>query len=544
VWLGVPPVAQGSEREAIVVVMDGASLPDLVGDPALRSLAANGGIALMNGRTDVRDAFTDAFLFPRAVGRLPFPYADIGTASPSDAATVVGEEAAGLAGPTLVVVLSASPPPASRGERDELGAVIAAWGDPDELLTALGEPRALTSDSTRRAGVVATVDPAATVAAWLGLPYDAGAPIEPTDEPAPVDLYERYLQQRRLAVPVATGSWSLMGLAGVVGLLALRLRGGTSDRTLAAAGALAASLPWLALALLLVGHLPSLTPWTVLPFLLAVTAGGVAFSRWVAGRRGILAAVAATGAAILVALGIEAAIGWPAAVTPLAGGGQLDGGRFFGMPNVEIGLVLGAALYVAHRLPIAAGAALLGACALVAGSPWTGANFGAAITLFATAGLWLGIRSRRPWWIASLLTAATTAAGMAVIAVMHRFLTERPTHVTAFLERTGGVAEAIDRLVDRLGIGLDLIGGSPFALVPVIGTVVLLLVVLRPPAAVAASFAGRDAWRDAVLVLVLGSFVAYLANDTGAAALGFGFGTALSGLLDVSVATARGMMRR
>jgi hypothetical protein len=391
---------------------------------------------------------------------------------------------------------------------------------------------------------VATVDPAATVAAWLDLPYGAGAPIETTDDPAPLDLYERYLQQRQLAVPVAAISWSLMALAGVAGLLALRFRRRVSDRALGGAGALAASLPWLALALLLVGHLPSLTVWTVIPFLVGVTGLGIACSRWLAARRGILVAIAATGTVILVALAIEALIGWPAAITPLAGGGQLDGGRFFGMPNVEMGLVLGAALFVAHRLSTWTGVALIALCALVTGSPWTGANFGAAITLFAAAGLWLGIRTRRAWWLTALLTAATTAGGMAVIAVMHRYLTARPTHVTAFLAQGGGVAEAIDRLVDRLGVGLDLVADNPFALLPVIGTLVLLVVVLRPPAPVAAGFEGRDAWRDAVLVIVLGSIVAYLANDTGAAALGFGFGTALSGLLDVSLTTAREMMRR
>jgi hypothetical protein len=422
--------------------------------------------------------------------------------------------------------------------------VIAAWGDPDELLRADGEPRALTSDSTRRAGVVATVDPAATVAEWLDLPYDAGAPIRATDQPAPLDLYARYLQQRRLAVPVAAVSWTLMGVAALASVLALRFRRRLSDRTLVAAGALAASLPWLALALLLVGHLPSLTPWTVGAFLLVFTAAGVAFSRWVAVARGILFSIATTGAVILLALAVEAAIGWPAAVTPLAGGGQLDGGRFFGMPNAEIGLVLGAALFVAHRLPPVVGAALLAACAVVAGSPWTGANFGAAITLFAAAGLWLGVRTRRPWWSVGLLTAAITSAGMLVVSVMHRYLTDRPTHVTAFLERTDGVTGVVERAVDRLGIGLQLMADSPFSALPVLGTLVLLVVVSRPPPSIADSFETRDRWRDALLVILLGSVVAYLTNDTGAAALGFGFGLAMSGLLDVSLATAREKMGR
>ena len=151
------------------------------------------------------------------------------------------------------MIVSASPSAASAADGDELGTVIAAWGDPAELLDAQGEPHALTSDSTRRPGVVADVDPAATVAEWLGLPYDAGAPMERTGEPAPLDLYERYLQQRRLAVPVAAGAWGLMLVFGLGGFLALAFRRRLSPRTLAVTGALVGSLPWLALGLLLVG---------------------------------------------------------------------------------------------------------------------------------------------------------------------------------------------------------------------------------------------------------------------------------------------------
>jgi len=540
----VPAIAQETEREAIVVVMDSASLPDLLADPVLRSLAAEGGAALLNGRTDLRNAFTDVFFPPRTVGRFPFPYVDIGSAAPSDAVSVVTEQLAGLAEPALVIVISRSPSAASAADGDGLGTVIAAWGDPDELLEAQGEPHSLTSDSTQRAGVVADVDPAATVAAWLGLPYDVGAPIERTAEPAPLDLYERYLQQRLLAVPAAAASWGLMLVFGLLGVLALALRERVSARTLNVAATLAFSLPWLALGLLLVGHLPTLIVATVIPFLVAFVVTGVVFTRWVASRNGIFVALAATGGLILAILAVEAAFGWPAAVTPLAGGGQLDGGRFFGMPNIEIGIVLGSALFVAHRIRVPTGVLLLAACALVAGSPWTGANLGAGITLFAAAGLWLAMRRRRRWWVVVLIMGVTTAIGIAGIAVMHRYLTDHPTHVTAFLEGTTSVGGVIDRLTGRLGIGWDQITDTPLAAIPVVGVLVLLVVVLRPPGAIAASFEGHDAWHDAVLVILLGSIVAYLANDTGAAALGFGFGFALSGLLGVSLAVTRGKMTR
>jgi hypothetical protein len=529
----------------MVVIIDGASLPDLLAVPDLRALASRGGVALMNGRTGLRTSLLP-ILDMKEITPLPLTNhgVDLGKASPSEAAHVLRDFLEERSQPTLAMVLSASPSAASAADGDELGTVIAAWGDPDELLQASGEPRALTSDSSRRAGVVADVDPAATLADWLGLPYDAGGPIERTSEPAPVDLYERYLQQRLLAVPIAAASWGVMMVFGLAAVVALALRARLSTRTLRAVEGLTSALPWLALGLLLVGHLPSLTYSTVVPFLLVIVAVGVAFTGWVEARRGIFVSVAAGGAVILVILAVEAALGWPAAVTPLAGGGQLDGGRFFGMPNVEIGIVLGSAMFLAHRLRVRSGALVLAACALVAGSPWTGSNFGAAITLFGTAGLWLAIRRRRPWWMIVVITGVTTAVGTAAVALMHRYLTDRSTHVTAFLDETAGVRGAIERQLERLGVGLDLIGDNPIALIPVVGTLVLLVIVLRPPPAIARSFEGHDGWRDAVLVILLGSIVAYLAEDTGAAAVGFAFGFALAGLLGVSLAAARGKMSR
>jgi hypothetical protein len=535
--LPAPASAQEIQRKALVFIVERASMPELLRIQELRSLASRGGIALMNGRSraesEIRGLQNDQ-------DRRRFLIAN--AQHVEDLAGVLGEIPFIERGPTLLMVVSTSPSAASAADGDELGTVIAAWGDPDELLSASGAPLALTSDSTRRPGVVADVDPAATVAEWLDLPYDAGAPIDRTDEPAPVDLYERYLQQRRLAVPIAAASWGVMMLFGLAAVVALALRARLSSRPLRAVEGLTSALPWLALGLLLVGHLPSLTYATVVPFLLLVVAVGVALTGWVEGRRGIFVSVAACGAVILVILGVEAALGWPAAVTPLAGGGQLDGGRFFGMPNIEIGILLGSALFVAHRVRVGGGSLLLVACAFVAGSPWTGANFGAAITLFAAAGLWLAMRRRRPWWFVGLTTGVVTAAGMAAIAVMHRYLTDRPTHVTAFLEDTSSLTGFLDRLTGRLEIGWNQLTDTPLAAIPVVGVLVLLVVVLRPPAAIAVSFEEHDAWHDALLVLLLGSIVAYLANDTGAAALGFGFGFALSGLLGVSLAAARGKM--
>jgi hypothetical protein len=160
---------------------------------------------------------------------------------------------------------------------------------------------------------------------------------------------------------------------------------------------IAISSPFLALSLLLAGHLPSLTYTTVIPFVIAVTALGTLALMPIARRRGTLNAVAVAGATLLVVLAIEGALGWPAAVTPLLGGSQLDGGRFFGLPNAFIGLLLGGSIYVAQRLPRIAGTAVIAATGLFAGLPWTGSNIGGAVTLFAGAGIWWGLRGKAGW---------------------------------------------------------------------------------------------------------------------------------------------------
>jgi hypothetical protein len=245
---------------------------------------------------------------------------------------------------------------------------------------------------------------------------------------------------------------------------------------------------------------------------------------------------------VLALFVLESALGWSAALTPFLGGSELDGGRFFGLPNVFIGLLLGASLYVAATIdrPLP-GALVVTAAALFAGLPSTGSNLGGAVTIFAAAGLWYGIRtSGRLGLRAAAWTGAAAGLGAVAILAAHRFLASSPTHLTRFVEgESGGV---VSNVADRLGVGFGLIARNPFALIPVIGVPVCLLIVLRPPAVLRAAFASRPIWRDALLTILVGSVVAYVANDSGAAALGLGFATGLVGILYVSLLDPPEMM--
>ena len=130
--------------------------------------------------------------------------------------------------------------------------------------------------------------------------------------------------------------------------------------------------------------------------MIGVTVLGTTVTIMLARRLGAVRALVWLGAAVFAVLAVEAAMGWPGAVTPLLGGSQLDGGRFFGLPNAFIGLVLGSTVFVSLGLPrVWTGVTLLFCVGLAVGSPWFGSDLGGAITMCATAGLWSHPAARR-----------------------------------------------------------------------------------------------------------------------------------------------------
>ena len=554
VVLAVPHAAAASEdREALIATLDDASLEDLLATAGSLSLAQRGGASLMV-TTGPPDELHDR-LFASRTGLTPVGIRRVdlggvsngGEVSADALAAAVGALASALeqsnASDELVLLVSSS-------AGDGLSAVVMASGSPAELAAALrtvptSDPvDTLTSDSTRRDGVVTSDDAVYTATVFVAPTAETdldGAPIRVVDGPPPLDLHDRYVRSKRLTVPIGTVAAVYAVLASLIAIIAL-WRPAVSRRHRSFCASLAISVPFLALSLLLVGHLPSLTYATVVPFLIAATALATLALMPAARRWGTSGAIAAAGVFLIGALVVEAALGWTAALTPLLGGSQLDGGRFFGLPNAFIGLLLGGSVYVAQRLPRVHGAALIAAAGLCAGSPWTGSNVGAAITLFAAAGIWWGLRGGVAWWRTAIAAVAAIAAGTVLVVIAHRFLTSAATHVTSFTEHTGGIGGLWDKLVDRLGVGTRLIADNPFAVLPVIGVLAMLAVVLRPPRPVAGSFEDAPVWRLALLTIVLASVVAYLVNDSGAAAIGEGLTTSLAGLLYVSLRPPEDMM--
>jgi hypothetical protein len=434
----------------------------------------------------------------------------------------------------LVMVVGPSTSRDMDGAKDLVTPIVMARGDPDQLFPEEGPIRALTSATTRRDGVVSNEDVAPTIVDFFRLgtiPQMRGAPITWVEAPAPFELHTRHLANRRMTVPIQSGAGVYAAVVGLLGAILAARGGGPRWLRQGAAWLALSGLP-LTAALLLAGHLPRLTYALVVPFLVLATAAGT-LSALPLRRHGFLGPPAAIGAVILVAVVAESAVGWTAALTPFLGGSELDGVRFYGLPNVFIGLIFGAGVWAATRIPTAAGFGLLAALGLLAGLPWTGANFGGAVTLFTAAGLWLGLRL---WgglgWRAVAVTAGVVVAGVVVVFVVHALPVAPATHVTRFAEGPGRTLTGIvSTYASRLAIGLRMVARNPLAAIPVLGVLACLALVLRPPARIRHALERSTAWRDGLLVVLLASVVAYLVNDTGPSAAGVGLVAAVGGLL-------------
>jgi hypothetical protein len=563
--------AREFRRDVYLVVIDHATMEDLLAAPELRGLASTGGAALLSDALPIRDAirYLAPNDTPRSVGPALYPEAlhlsfesSVESADGLVSVAAIRKIAQDLRDSlstdydddALVIVASESPPRASAEAKDVLTGVIVGRGRPLDLATAMSEGAAsasaigsLTSDSTRREGVVTTRDVTTSIADYLGVAPlggdPAGATIRSIPGPPPFDLHERSLEMRRMVVPVETAAGIYVTIAALIGIALLWFRRGARWLVRATAFSALSTSP-LVVGLLAAGHLSTLSYTTVIPFVVAITL----FATWAVvplARRDALLAPVAIGAAVLAYFAVEAALGWTAALTTLHGGSELDGGRFYGLPNAFIGLLIGASVYVAQRLRPRYGFVLIVGVGLFAGLPYIGANLGGAVSLFAAAGIWLAIRERERlgWWKGVAVVAGTVVLGTVVVLVAHR-LAPTATHITRFEESSGGIAGAWSTFVDRLGVGWRLIERNPFGLIPVVGLLVALWLALRPPTPVREALAAYPGWRDVIVTIVLGGIVAYVANDSGAAACGMAFALGFGGLMYVSLTLAAAKIKR
>jgi hypothetical protein len=416
----------------------------------------------------------------------------------------------------------------TRGRPDD----FVNWNDPVQLTRSPCVPtsscaRGLTSDTTRRDGIVSNVDVAPTILDFLGVPIPeemTGSPIRIEGEP-PVRLHQRYLQYRRIHAPVGLVALAvvLVTLFASVGVLFARRR--APANVVRALGFLALVSVALPAVMLTSSLLPRLTYSVVLPTLaVAAVLVTIVAGRWGRGDpAATVAIVAGLGMGVVI---LDGVLGWPAMLMPLLGDSALEGVRFYGMGNAYAGVYMAGAILLSARIPPIAGMGLLLATGLLAGLPGFGAELGTSFTLFLAAGIWYVLRVRNRIGFREVATAgAITLAGLATILLIHRF-SGLPTHVTRVVEEAerSGVGELLSVFGRRLALNVRNTSATPVGWLIVVLLPVWLLVAWNRLGPFGVSLRQDPPWREATIVLALSSIVAFLVNDSiGVTGLGFTF---------------------
>lgn len=387
----------------------------------------------------------------------------------------------------------------------------------------------VTSDGTRRDGLVALEDVRVTIEHATGQPSGdqvGGARVqaEPHDDPlAAVDAIDR-----RVAALVAARTWAIP-LVVLLGATAF----GATFATLRgdARGAPAPRRRRTARGFLLVtaavpaGYLAAswiAPPW---PAVWLATGMAAAIALAAAAARTRTAAPGVLGLAFLALVTADLATGGEALARPLIGGSAFDGERFYGIGNGAFGYALAAAMLACAFLPLsrAAGAALLAALALVAGLPSLGADVGGGLTgMIAAAAVWLLLDGRRPRaGRVALLAVAAVAAGL-VVALGVGALAGDQTHGTQFVEQVAaeGPAAAARVFAHKVEVNAALLAHNPFAWVGPALVALAAVAAVRRPFGLAAAPARAV---RAVQTGVVGAISLIVINDTGVtAAIGCG----------------------
>jgi hypothetical protein len=405
----------------------------------------------------------------------------------------------------IVVGAGASAEMLERGET--VAPIVLAAGTPDELLGAAEDPRGLTSDTTRRPGVVADVDVAPTILTYLGVAVpDAmvGSAIRIEGEP-PTELHQRYLAYREVVGPLGAAllAFALVALcAGVLLVFALRgaprwLRRAAGLATLAALALLAALTP--------ASTVPSFEAPIVAGYLVVASVLLVAIARTARDPRAAVATIALAGLGAVV---LDAVFGWQSGSTPLVGGSALDGERFFGLGNAHAGIVLAGAVLGAARLDRGTGVRLIAGAAAFAGLPLLGADLGGSVTLALAAALWFGLGKWRRLGPATWIVAAGAALATAgLVLVAERILPGARTHLSA---ANGG----LEAFGERLAENVRATAADPWVFLALVGLVVWLALALARAEVARPAFDPDPRWRDALVVLALAGLAGWVLNDS------------------------------
>jgi hypothetical protein len=354
--------------------------------------------------------------------------------------------------------------------------LIATKGEPLQRIQVPGFPGLLTSTSTRIPGLIAADDL---------LHRERLGSLAVPDPAARVATLERRLEQLHSARRWANVMLAVLTIAGI--LLALWLRSGFFRRLCVA---IAPVMVGVALVLSLGG---AARPAVILPVL---GLGSVALAAAVAVPRRLIVYL---GPALLL-LFLVVLWAWPETGGFSALGTRPEqGGRFYGITNLEETVLLAISLFSAAELGLAAVLPIAALALVTVGWSRTGAD-GGGLIVFAIAFAFLGLRLAGPITFKRLAVAAGAGLALVLAFIGIDEASGGQSHVTRAFEK--GPAGWLGDLGHRLHESVDSLNNWHAALTFAVALAALVWLALQRP-----RWAGLDA-------LLLGVAVSLLVNDS------------------------------
>lgn len=428
-------------------------------------------------------------------------------------------------GDTLIVLSAVAPASEERRARRLAAVAVAGPGI---------EPGLLTSGTTRHDGVLALTDVAPTVLARFGIPPAAGmegrpARVEPGDDAlgALRELKEDVLLAHRTRAPATRGMLGVGMLAAVLALGTIASGRGTARpggrlprgwRDILSTfliGVAAAPLGFL---------LQGLWPVSTMPAALA--AAGAFAAGLALGARAILGRERALGAVLLVTAAtilVDLALASPLAMRSPLGFQVAVGGRFYGIDEGMLGVLLGATLLApalvldrsgAPRRLLGWVALLFAAAVFLTGAPLFGSKFGAPFTVVPALGVLAARAGGRRFdrgTVAAIVAATLAVAGAFAAADLLRTASAE-THVARAVGGETGIPSLILR---KLTTSLRVTVTTIWLPATIVFAGTMLLLVARRGALVSRALWGRPHLRAALGGALVGALVGMVSNDTG-----------------------------
>lgn len=422
------------------------------------------------------------------------------------------------------------------------------------------EPGFLSSGTTRRPGFVQTVDVAPTVLRLVGLQPDSsmeGTPMEWAERGGSVDDRRSFLIEAneaalfRDSIVGAASTWFVLAqlVLWILAVLSItrvmpRLGRGVEVGALCVLGYLPATY--------LAGFLPfyrwgAVAYW---PFVVVV-ATAIGLTCAAIGRRRLVDPLLLALGSIIGLLAVDVVTGVHLQLNTVFGYTPTVAGRFAGLGNPAFAMLSAAAIIAAPLLAyriggrrgIWVGVALLGACVLLDGLPFWGADVGGVLALVPAAGVtaWflLGYRMR-------LRTAVALGLGAVVLVVAFGAIdltrpAERRTHLGRLLEDIGNNGwEAFETVVLRkLDANLSVLSSSVWTLMlPVVFAFVAYLF-WRAPWRLHVIQETIPQERAVLAGLITAMVLGFALNDSGIAVPGMMLGVANAALVHLVLRVGR-----